>query len=83
MRWQLPHLNQTLTSTALKRHTASLRDYTASISPSIQDVRKLHALSPPLAGRYALDTTYVYTSYLAISMCHHFFLECQYLQKTR
>ena len=27
---------------------------TASISPSIQDVRELHALSPP---RYALDRT--------------------------
>ena len=29
---------------------------TASISPSIQDVRELHALSPPLAARYALGT---------------------------
>ena len=27
---------------------------TASISPSVQHVRELHALSPPLAGRYAL-----------------------------
>ena len=27
---------------------------TASISPSIQDVRELHALSPPSAARYAL-----------------------------
>ena len=32
---------------------------TASISPSIQDVRELHALSPPLAARYALDTIYI------------------------
>ena len=27
---------------------------TASISPSIQDVQELYALSPPSAGRYAL-----------------------------
>ena len=27
---------------------------TTSISPSIQDVRELHALSPPLVGRYTL-----------------------------
>ena len=36
-----------------RRHTVSLRDLnlvTASISPSIQDVLELHALSPPLAG---------------------------------
>ena len=40
-----------------RRHTASICDLnlvTASISPSIQDVQELHALSPPSAGRYAL-----------------------------
>ena len=39
----------------------SLRDLnlvTASISPSIQDVRELHALSPPSAARYALGDVY-------------------------
>ena len=40
-----------------KRHTASLNLVTASISPSIQEVRELHALSPPLAARYALDNS--------------------------
>ena len=36
---------------------------TASISPSIQDVRELHALSPPSAARYALDGT-IFTTLL-------------------
>ena len=47
-----------MTLIRLKRlHTASLRDLnlvTASISPSIQDVRELHALSPLRGGQYAL-----------------------------
>ena len=38
-----------------QRH--NMPDLTASILPSMQDVRELHALSPPSAGRYALDTT--------------------------
>ena len=41
---------------------------TASISPSIQDVRELHALSPPLAARYALDLIDLRTSFTAATL---------------
>ena len=42
---------QMLNSLPARRHYVIV---TASISPSIQDVQELHALSPPSAGRYAL-----------------------------
>ena len=43
------------------KETANVFLLTASISPSVLAVWELHALSPPLAGRYALDTIYAST----------------------
>ena len=39
------------------KETANVFLVTASISPSVLAVWELHALSPPSAGRYALDYT--------------------------
>ena len=44
---------------------------TASISPSIQDVRELHALSPPLAARYALGVIQFYHKHTR--SCNNFY----------
>ena len=52
-----------------RRHNVSdfdLNLVTASISPSIQEVRELHALSPPLAGRYTLDIIIIQSSSMII-----------------
>ena len=48
---------------------------TASISPSIQDVRELHALSLPLAGQYALskDNAHAQYNFIIIARTSFFF----------
>ena len=47
---------------------------TASISSSIQDVRELHALSPPSVGRYTLDCMYACTY-----VCMYCMYVCMYI----
>ena len=53
--------------------TIQINLVTASISPSVLAVRELHALSPPSAGRYALDLVHFSPRALVVSPASRLF----------